>query len=137
MLVELSWKLLNEYNDKGYRKIFKQAFTALPEDVGFNNDLSAPKPNFVEGLEIREYYPFQVDKYIDGAVLYEDDPHSLALPHLVGEWKARGKDMEKAKLKSAYDGAALAYAQKPGSVTCRDIRPIRLCRNYDLHYGRH
>ena len=51
--------LLKEYDDKGYSCTFNQAFTGYPEDVRFNNGLSAPKPDFVEGLRKREYRPFQ------------------------------------------------------------------------------
>jgi hypothetical protein len=58
-----------------------------------------------------EYKPFPVNKNVSGAVLYKDNIRSLTLPHLAGEWKGRGKDMEKARLQSSYDGAALVYAR--------------------------
>jgi hypothetical protein len=35
----------------------------------------------------------------------------VTLPHLAGEWKGPGKDMARARLRSAYDGAALVYAR--------------------------
>ncbi|KAL2689035.1 hypothetical protein Neosp_003086 [[Neocosmospora] mangrovei] len=110
MLVKTSARLLKEY-PKGYDQAFKQAFTGLPEDVGFNNGLSAPQPDFVEGLYMEKYLPFPVDERICGAVLYEDDPQSLTLPHVAGEWKGPGEDMEEARTKAAYDGAALVYAR--------------------------
>ncbi|KAL2023486.1 hypothetical protein VTK56DRAFT_2482 [Thermocarpiscus australiensis] len=44
-------------------------------------------------------------------MLFKDDPFSLTLPHMAGEWKGRGKDMEEARLQSAFDGAALVYAR--------------------------
>jgi hypothetical protein len=44
-------------------------------------------------------------------VLFKDDPFSVTLPHIAGEWKGRGKDMAEAKMQSAYDGAALVYAR--------------------------
>ncbi|POR32988.1 Uncharacterized protein TPAR_06803 [Tolypocladium paradoxum] len=111
MVVEVSEHMLKQYDDKRYKRAFNQAFTGFPKDVGFNNGLSAPQPDFIEGLEMEEYRPFPVDKQIGGAVLYKDDPYSMTLPHLVGEWKGRGKDMEEARLQSAYDGAALVYAR--------------------------
>ncbi|KND91729.1 hypothetical protein TOPH_03830 [Tolypocladium ophioglossoides CBS 100239] len=111
MVVEVSGKLLKEYDDDGYKRVFNQAFTGFPNDVGFNNSLSAPQPDFAEGLEMQQYDPFPVDENIRGAVLYKDSPGSLTLPHLAGEWKGRGKDMEEARLQSAYDGAALVYAR--------------------------
>lgn len=84
MVVEMA-PLLKEYEDRGYDRVFNQAFTAFPKDVGFNNCLSAPQPDFVEGLSIRQYRPFPVDEHVSGAALYKDDPHSLALPHVAGE----------------------------------------------------
>lgn len=111
MVVEVSGKMLKEYDDHGYKRAFNQAFTGFPNDVGFNNGLPTPQPGFAEGLEMQQYDPFPVDDNISGAVLYKDSPGSLALPHLAGEWKGRGKDMEEARLQSAYDGAALVYAR--------------------------
>ncbi|KAK0655178.1 hypothetical protein B0T16DRAFT_450910 [Cercophora newfieldiana] len=64
-------------------------FTGLPEGLGFNDGLSAPQPDYVEGLEEGEFEPFPVREIIDGAVLYENDPYSL----------------------SSYFGAALVYAR--------------------------
>lgn len=111
MVFEVGTKLLKDYDDKGYLRTFNQAFTGFPKDVGFNHSLSVPQPDFVEGLEMQEYGLFPVDEYVRGAVLYKDDPHSLTLPHLAGEWKGRGKDMEAARLQSAYTGAALVFAR--------------------------
>ncbi|KAJ8121683.1 hypothetical protein ONZ43_g1927 [Nemania bipapillata] len=111
IVFETGGALLKKYNDTGYRRAFNQAFTGFPQNVGFNNGLSAPQPDFVEGLERNEYNPVPVNKHVNGAVLYKNNPLSLALPHLAGEWKGHGKDLEKAKLQSAYDGAALVYAR--------------------------
>ncbi|KAL7970113.1 hypothetical protein HDV63DRAFT_394400 [Trichoderma sp. SZMC 28014] len=112
MVAKTSGYLLKDYDDnEGYNQSFNRAFTGFPENVGFNNGLSAPQPDFVEGLEKREYEPFPVDEHIGVAVLYEDDPYSLTIPHVAGEWKGRGKDMEEAGLQSSYDGAALVYAR--------------------------
>lgn len=111
MVFEVGRKMLKEYDDEGYQTALNQAFTAFPKDVGFNNGLSTPQPDFVEGLELKEYGKFPVEEHISGAVLFKDNPFSLTLPHLAGEWKGRGKDMEEARLQSAYDGAALVYAR--------------------------
>lgn len=104
-------KLLKEYQDKGHIQEFNHAFSGFPKDAGMNNGISAPQPDFIEGLEMQEYYPFPIDEHIKGAVLYKDNPHSLALPQLAGEWRFRGKDMDGAELQSSYDGAALVYAR--------------------------
>jgi hypothetical protein len=111
MVVQVSAHMLKNSDDPGYLQSFNQPFTGFPRDVGFNNGLSAPQPDFVEGLEMQEFKPFPVGELVQGAVLYNDNPSSLTLPHLAGEWKGRGKDMEKATLQSRYDGAALVYAR--------------------------
>ncbi|KAI5458445.1 hypothetical protein BGZ63DRAFT_324637, partial [Mariannaea sp. PMI_226] len=111
MVVEVSGQLLKKHDDEGYQRVFNQAFTAFPKDVGFNNGLSAPKPDFVEGVREQDDDEFQVDEYVNGAVLYKDAPYSVVLPHIAGEWKGLGKNMEEARLQSAYDGAALVYAR--------------------------
>lgn len=111
MVFEVGGQLLKKYDDKGYQRVFNQAFTGFPKDVGFNKGLSAPQPDFIEGLRMQEYRPFPVDEEVSGAVLYKDNPRSLTLPHLAGEWKGPGKDMAETKLQSAFDGAALVYAR--------------------------
>lgn len=110
MLHKTSHALLKEYDD-GYNQAINQAFTNFPKDVGFNNCLSAPKPDFIEGLAMKEFGPFPISEYVNGAVLHRDDPNSLTLPHLAGEWKMFGKSMKEAAEQSAYDGAALVYAR--------------------------
>jgi hypothetical protein len=111
IVVEASGRLLKEYDDKGYPRAFNRAFTNYPKDVGFNNGLSAPQPDFAEGLEKEEFRPFPVGDYIPGASLYQDDPHSLTLPHVAGEWKGPAGDMREARMQSAYDGAALVHTR--------------------------
>jgi len=103
-------ELLKKY-PKGYRQAYNQACTGLPKDLGFNHGLSAPQPDFVEGLEKEEFRPFPVDEYIPGAALYQDDPHSVTLPQIAGEWKGPAGDMREATMQSAYDGAAMVYAR--------------------------
>ncbi|KAJ4307541.1 hypothetical protein N0V84_012659 [Fusarium piperis] len=111
MVFKVGTHMLKEYEDDGYDQAFNQPFTGFPEDAGFNNGLSAPQPDFVEGLEKEEYRPFPVVDHVPGAAICKDDPHSLVLPHLAGEWKGRGKNMEEARMQAAYDGAALVYAR--------------------------
>jgi len=111
VVVETSGKLLKEYDDKGYNRAFSRSFTNVAPDVGYNDGLSAPQPDFVEGLEKQEFRPFQVADHVPGAVLYQDDPFSLTLPHVAGEWKGPDGSMKEAELQSAYDGAALVHAR--------------------------
>jgi hypothetical protein len=103
--------LLKTYPSEPYTRALNQAFTAFPKDVGFNNGLSAPQPDFVEGLEMEEYRPLPVDKYINGAVLFNDDPFSVTLPHIAGEWKSPKGSIAEATLQSSHDGAALVYTR--------------------------
>ncbi|RSL83535.1 hypothetical protein CEP52_016691 [Fusarium oligoseptatum] len=111
IVIEASGRLLKEYPRKGYKKVFKQAFTGYPKDVGFNNGLSAPQPDFIEGVEAEEYRPFLIDRHVRGAVLYKDNPHSITLPHIAGEWTGPDGSMAEARMQAAYDGAALVYAR--------------------------
>ncbi|KAH8909326.1 hypothetical protein BR93DRAFT_868494, partial [Coniochaeta sp. PMI_546] len=145
MIVEVSGKLLKEYDDESYSRVFNQAFTGFPRDVGFNNGLSAPQPDFVEGLEMQEHDPFPIHKYLSGAVLYKDDPLSLTLPHLAGEWKGPDGKMEEATLQSGYDGAALVYARNealafigrpdpPGQAEVRTFTTDGTNINFYTHY---
>lgn len=111
MVFEVGGQLLKRYPREGYSRVFNQVFTNFPKDAGFNSGLSAPQPDFIEGLEMPEYRPFPIDEHIKGAVIYKYDPRSITLPHIAGEWKGRGMNMEEARLQSAYDGAALVYAR--------------------------
>ncbi|KLU90696.1 hypothetical protein MAPG_10548 [Magnaporthiopsis poae ATCC 64411] len=102
--------LLKKY-PKGYKRTVNQAFTAFPKDVGFNNGLSAPQPDYVEGLEMGQFYPVLIHKQIRGAVLYKEDICSVTLPHIAGEMKGPDGSMREAELQSAYTGAALVFAR--------------------------
>ncbi|KAK3336826.1 hypothetical protein B0T19DRAFT_52098 [Cercophora scortea] len=103
-------ELLKKYPD-GYDRAYNRAFTNLPQDVGFNNGLSAPQPDFVEGLEAGEYRPCPIDDRIPGAALFQDDPYSITLPRFAGEWKGPSGDIKEATMQAAYDGAAMVYAR--------------------------
>ncbi|KAH6619163.1 hypothetical protein B0J18DRAFT_467340 [Chaetomium sp. MPI-SDFR-AT-0129] len=146
MVFEVAPKLLKEYDGKGYQRALNQPFTGFPEDVGFNNGLSAPQPDFVEGLEMHGFDPFPVEEDVDGAVLYKDNPFSVTLPHLAGEWKGRGKDMDEAELQARYDGAALVYARNkalaylgksdpPGHAAVTTFTTNGTILNFYAHYA--
>ena len=110
VVIETSGKLLKEYDDRGYNRAFNRSFTNAPPNAGYNDGLSAPQPDFIEGLEKQEFRPFQVAN-IPGAALYRDDPRSITLPHIAGEWKGPTGDIREARIQSAYDGAALVYSR--------------------------
>lgn len=120
IVVTASRKLLEEYSDEeGYINAYNQAFTDYPKDVGFNNGLSAPQPDFVQGFEAEEYDPFPIS-HIPSAVLCKDNPRSITLPHIAGEWKGRGGNMAEAEVQAAYDGAALVYARNQALDTVKE-----------------
>ncbi|KAK0655218.1 hypothetical protein B0T16DRAFT_450942 [Cercophora newfieldiana] len=88
---------------------YNLAFKNLPKDAGFNNGLSAPQPDFIEGLEKEEYRPFPVDDFIPEAALSKDNPYSITLPQIAGEWTGPDGDIKETNLQSAYYGAAMVY----------------------------
>ncbi|KAI1124924.1 hypothetical protein F5Y10DRAFT_20074 [Nemania abortiva] len=118
------WMLLKQYDleeednndvdddidNEPYVSFMCQKFSNFPENVGFNNNCSAPQPDFVEGLVREKFEPFPIQA-VSGAFLYHDKPCTIALPHIAGEWKACEKGTEKASTQCAYDGAALVYAR--------------------------
>ncbi|KAI1276244.1 hypothetical protein F5Y07DRAFT_137939 [Xylaria sp. FL0933] len=111
IVVESSGFFLKDYDDGDYDRSFNRQFTSFPKDVGFNNSLSAPQPDFIEGLDRNGFRPFPVERFIKGAVLYKDGSYSITLPHLAGEMKGPGKNLIQARLQSSYDGAALVFVR--------------------------
>ncbi|KAK7414087.1 hypothetical protein QQX98_007030 [Neonectria punicea] len=103
--------LLKKYTVEGYHRVFDLSFAGFPKDIGFNNGLSPPQPDFLEGLLMDQFKPFRIGEHISGAVVYRHALNSVALSHIAGEWKGPGKDVEEATIQSAYDGAALVYAR--------------------------
>lgn len=69
---------------RGYRRASNRLFTNALQNVGYHNGLSAPQPDFTEGLEEEESHPFPVADHVSGATLYKNGPFSLTLPHLAG-----------------------------------------------------
>lgn len=105
--------LLKDHEEGPYEVAFNQAFTAFPEDVGFNSGLPAPQPDFIEGPSKFDYVAdrrFCMGEEISGAVLYQDTEYSITLPHIAGELKGPGEE-KKVKQRNNYVGAALVYAR--------------------------
>ncbi|RSL48258.1 hypothetical protein CEP54_013025 [Fusarium duplospermum] len=111
VVAEVSKRLLKSHSDESYDTVINKAFTGFPKNAGVNNGLSAPQPDFVEGLGVNGFRPLPIEDYVDGAVLYKDNPRSITLPHLAGEFKGPGKNLIHARLQSAYDGAALVHGR--------------------------
>ncbi len=110
MILETS-KLLKEYG-RGYRRVYNQALNDFPKSVGFNTGLSAPQPDMIEGLDLREFKPFPVRQELGGAAVPTSENNATTLPHLAGKWKARGKDMIQAQTQAAYNGACMVYGRQ-------------------------
>ena len=108
MFFNVGAHMLMEYDDNAYHRAFNRQFTGYPKEVGFCQGLSAPQPDFVQGLEMQDFQQFPVDEQVSGAVLCKDDRRSVTLPHFAKEWKGPDGHMKKAMLQSAYDGAALS-----------------------------
>lgn len=111
-IVHIAARLFNDFeDDPQYTQVYNQTLNLFPHNVGFNDGLSAPQPDLMEGLQQPSFQPFPIRQEIGGAAVLLDDPNSITLPHLAGEWKGRGRSMESARVQSAYDGAALVYAR--------------------------
>ncbi|KAK4188369.1 hypothetical protein QBC35DRAFT_522957 [Podospora australis] len=87
-----------------------------------------------------------VHVHVSGAVLYKDDPYSVTLPHLAGEWKGPDGSMAEATLQSRYDGAALVYIRNqapsligkpdpPGHAEVRTFTTDGTNINFYAHYA--
>ncbi|KAH7309046.1 hypothetical protein B0I35DRAFT_482786 [Stachybotrys elegans] len=109
---ELEDKFLKNYDeDVGYRHAFNASFTGFPEDPGFERSAKHPHPDYVQGLDVQRFGPFPAKERVKGAVLFENNPHSITLAHLSGEWNPNGIDLELARLQGTLNGAALVYAR--------------------------
>ncbi|KAI0596819.1 hypothetical protein F4775DRAFT_279929 [Biscogniauxia sp. FL1348] len=106
--------LFTRHPQKHRRRVLNEPFKGFPINAGFNYDLPEPQPHYVEALRVQDYRLFPLEEHIKGAVPVprKDTPdHSLALPHLAGEWASPGESMGETRLRSAYHGAALVYAR--------------------------
>jgi hypothetical protein len=97
--------------DLGYDKSFSKAWTEFPKNVGFNNGLSAPQPDMLEGLREEAFRPFPVEATLGGAAVLTTSSNPVTLPHLAGEFKGPGKDTKRARVQASYDGAAMVFAR--------------------------
>jgi hypothetical protein len=114
-IVHEASKLLKEHqadNDIGYRRVFDQGFTAYPHSLPFNQGLSTPQPDIIEGLRAGEFKPFPVNEILGGtAVLVRDFKSSVTLPHFVGEFKGPGRNLQTAFTQAAFDAAHLVHGR--------------------------
>jgi hypothetical protein len=106
-----SFKLLKEYDYINYNTSHNKQLTAFPKNVGFNDGLSAAKPDMIEGFIMPEFDPFPIRDELGGAAVVTPGPNAVTLAHIAGEWKDGGKDLTQAETQAAYDGACLVYGR--------------------------
>lgn len=95
--------------DIGYRRKEGKAWTEIPQNIGFNSGLPAPKPDMIEGYS-RNSFPSTID-HIKASRLVSDDPKYVALPHMAVEYRVREKSLHEAQTKAGYNGAAMVYGR--------------------------
>lgn len=95
---------------EGYYGSRDKQWVDIPKDLGFNNGLSAPKPDYIEGCR-RGRLPPTVLEFGGAATFVKDLPQYVALPHLAMKLKHKGADMDLAGRQAGYDGAAMVYAR--------------------------
>jgi hypothetical protein len=111
MTMVLETSTLLKRHERGHRRVYNQAFVNFLKNVGFNNGLSAARPDMLEGLEMTEFDPFPARRELGGATISTAERDPLTLPHLAGEGKGPGKDMIPAETQAAYDGACMVYGR--------------------------
>jgi hypothetical protein len=83
MLLKTS-KLLKEYR-REYCQVYNQALNDFSKSVGFNTGLSAPQPDIIKGLDLREFKPFPVRQQLGRAAVPTSENNATTLLHLAGE----------------------------------------------------
>lgn len=99
-----------ELRKEGYKANRDKQWVDYPKDVGFNNNLSAPKPDYIEGYG-RNTFPPTIQELGGAATLVKDSTVFPALPHLAVELKKTGGDMHLAERQAGFDGAAMLHAR--------------------------
>lgn len=118
VVVSVISKLFKPQEEIGYQElILNQYCTEFPANIGFNNGLSAAKPDLMQGFDRLSYLPFPIASELGdcGAILYEG-PKSVVLPHFAAEFKGPNGSMQIAKSQSGYDGACLVYARNQALI---------------------
>lgn len=104
-----------------YDQILNQRCDEFPVNIGFNNALSAPKPDIVEGFYESSFGSFPIADELSarGGILY-GWADSVVLPHFAGELTGPGGCVETAQSKSAHDGACFVYARNQALMYMAD-----------------
>lgn len=114
----------DKLQDIDYRANVDKQWVAYPKNVGFNNGLSAPKPDLVEGYAQRAFPP-SIRQLGGSATLVHDSPAFVGLPHFAAEFKDYGKSMREAEVQTGYDGAHMVYSRNKALEHIGDKDPPR------------
>lgn len=93
-----------------YRAKLDKQWIDFPKDVGFNNGLSAPKPDLTEGYIQSSFRP-DIGQLGGSATLIKNTPNFIAFPHFAAEFKDFGKSLQQGEVQAGYEGAAMLYAR--------------------------
>ncbi|KAK5651279.1 hypothetical protein OQA88_12623 [Cercophora sp. LCS_1] len=96
-------RIMREYNDPQYNRVHGRAITQIPKQ-DFNNNLSDPRPDVLEGL-CTEVLP---DHLHDNAL---HKKKSLSFYHFTAEFKHDDGNLHQATVQAAYNGAVLVNAR--------------------------
>jgi hypothetical protein len=108
---------LKKYNDGSYRSAYNQQFTEYPSNAGFNDGLSTPKPDLIQGFNLEAFEPYPVKDQLGGSAVPTPSLYPITLAHMAGEFKRPGGDLIQARCQAAYDAACLVY----GRNTAREL----------------
>ncbi|KAK0719426.1 hypothetical protein B0H67DRAFT_608332, partial [Lasiosphaeris hirsuta] len=98
-------KIIKEYNDMQYGKAVSRAITRIPSQ-DFNNGLSNPLPDILEGLDTAVL----PNGLHDDHALHKTN--SLSLCHFAAEIKRTDGNLHQATVQAAHDGAVLVNARE-------------------------
>ncbi|KAK0655262.1 hypothetical protein B0T16DRAFT_318489, partial [Cercophora newfieldiana] len=114
-------RIMREYNDPQYIRAYVRAITEIPSQ-DFNDGLSNPFPNVLEGLDTEDL----------PSHLHDNGLHKkkwLSFCHFAAEFKRADGNLHDATVQAAYDGAvlvnardrALAEARQDGTIAAAAI----------------
>lgn len=102
--------MTDELQDIKYRVNLGHPWGAFPKNVGFNNSLPTPKPEWIEGYQ-QSTFPQFIQQIGGAATLVHNLSTFIGLPHFAAEIKAYGADRRKAEVLAGYNGAHMVFAR--------------------------
>ena len=108
--------ILQKSRDPLYTGYPNQHFANFPTNVGFNDGLSAARPDWIEGYLKDAFENNSIVERLDGVAVQTSGKFPIVLAHLAGEFKRRGGNMVCGSDQAAYDAAYLVYGRKQAQV---------------------